>query len=218
MRLYYFTTEQYGLETIRDSRIKIARINELNDPFEFLGLKLDRAGRRIIRATKDTMSERIGMISMSTHWHHPLLWGHYADKHNGMCLGFEVPETDVFKIVDYHKDRLSLSEIGIKTLNDMNEAAVQHLLYKKFDAWKYESEYRAFCQLDEPDPVSGLYFLPFSENLALNQVILGERSKVTRAKLDKVLGDRASKIQKFKSRAGFTKFEVVENKRRAAWK
>ncbi len=218
MRLYYFTTEQYGLEAIRDSHIKIARINELNDPFEFLGLKLDRTGRRIIRATKDTMSERIGMISMSTHWHHPLLWGHYADKHNGICLGFDVPDTEVFKRVEYHKNRLTMPEIGITTLHDIDEQAMQHLLYKKFDAWKYESEYRAFIKLEESDPVSDLYFLPFSENLALIQVILGERSKVTRAKLDTVLGARATKVQKFKSRAGFTKFEVVENKRRTAWK
>jgi hypothetical protein len=218
MQLYYFTSERYGLEAIRDSRIKIARINELNDPFEFLGLKLDRVGRRIMRDTKDAMSESTGMISMSTHWHHPLLWGHYADKHKGICLGFEVPETDIFKIVVYHKNRLTMPEIGISTLYDMNEEAMQHLLYKKFDAWAYESEYRAFCKLEDPDPVSDLYFLPFSENLALTQVILGERSKVTRARLDKVLGSSAGKVEKFKSRAGFTKFEVVKNRRRAAWK
>ena len=40
MRLHYFTTAQFGLEAIRDKRLKIARINELNDPFEFLGLAL----------------------------------------------------------------------------------------------------------------------------------------------------------------------------------
>lgn len=218
MRLYYFTSEQYGLEAIRDSRIKIARINELNDPFEFLGLKLDRANRQIIRRWKDAVSEDTGMISMCTHWHHPLLWGHYGEKHKGICLGFDVPENEHFEKVEYHKNRLILPEIGIASLNLMGEDAMQHLLYKKFDAWAYESEYRAFCELEEPDPVSGLYFLPFSENLVLAQVILGERSKVTRAKLDRVLGARASKIQRFKSRAGFTKFEVVENRRRSAWK
>lgn len=35
LRLYYFTTERYALEAIRDQRLKIARLNELNDPFEF---------------------------------------------------------------------------------------------------------------------------------------------------------------------------------------
>jgi len=111
-----------------------------------------------------------------------------------------------------------MSEIGISAIKDMNEEAMQHLLYKKFDAWAYECEYRAFCELEYPDPVSDLYFLPFSENLVLTQIILGERSTISRAKLDRVLGARASTIQKFKSRAGFTKFEVVENKRWSSWK
>jgi hypothetical protein len=39
MRLYHFIRERFGLEAIRDSRLKISRINELNDPFEFLGSK-----------------------------------------------------------------------------------------------------------------------------------------------------------------------------------
>jgi hypothetical protein len=218
MRLYKFTTEQFGLEAIRDSRIKISRINELNDPFELSVLKLDRVGRRVMRNVKNAISESTGMISMSTDWQSPLLWSHYADSHKGICLGFDVPDTEVFQIVTYHPSRLTLQEIGAKTLLDLKEKDAKHVLYTKFDAWTYESEYRAFVELDEADPVSGLYFLPFSEKLVLAQVILGERSQVTRAKLDKVLGSSAEKIQKFKSRAGFTKFEVVENRRRTAWK
>ena len=38
MRLYHFLNAEYGLLNIRHRRLKIARINELNDPFEFLGV------------------------------------------------------------------------------------------------------------------------------------------------------------------------------------
>lgn len=37
MRLYHFTSQKFGLLALKDRRLKIARINELNDPFEFLG-------------------------------------------------------------------------------------------------------------------------------------------------------------------------------------
>jgi hypothetical protein len=36
MRVYHFTKAVHGLEAIRRRRLKIARISELNDPFEFL--------------------------------------------------------------------------------------------------------------------------------------------------------------------------------------
>jgi hypothetical protein len=34
MRVYYFVPANYGLENIIKQRVKIARLNELNDPFE----------------------------------------------------------------------------------------------------------------------------------------------------------------------------------------
>jgi len=36
MRLYHFTTAQYGLDNIDRRRLKIATIPDLNDPYELL--------------------------------------------------------------------------------------------------------------------------------------------------------------------------------------
>ena len=71
MRLFYFTTERFGLEAIRDSRLKIARINELNDPFEFVGLVLNRNGRKARRRWKNQFAERFGLICMIRHRNTP---------------------------------------------------------------------------------------------------------------------------------------------------
>jgi len=74
---------------------------ELNDPFEFLGVDLsDPDFRRQIKATKKTLSESRGLLCFSKNWHNPVLWGHYADKHRGICLGFDMPE-DLPTKVDY---------------------------------------------------------------------------------------------------------------------
>lgn len=217
MRLYYFTTERFGLEAIRDNRIKIARINELNDPFEFLGLALGRDDRKVMNKWKSSIDSRYGLICMSQDWQHPLLWGHYAEKHHGLCLGFDIAENGTFTKVEYHDERPTLKDLGHSSLAKLNEDDMKKLLFMKFRSWQYESEHRSFCELKDKDPVNDIYFLPFSNEIKLTHVIVGERSSVTRAKLAGVLGDRAATVISFKARVGFRRFEVVENRLKKAW-
>jgi hypothetical protein len=33
------------------------------------------------------------MLCFSRDWHNPVQWSHYADKHRGICLGFDVPDS-----------------------------------------------------------------------------------------------------------------------------
>ena len=123
----------------------------------------------------------------------------------------------MFREVKYHAERPTLSEFGCNSVNDINDSDMNKLLFMKFRAWEYESEYRAFCELKEKDPVSDLCFLPFSEKLKLAQVIVGARSSVTRGRLADVLRGRATTVISFKARAGFRRFEVVEDRLKKAW-
>ena len=91
MRLYRFLDAHYGLLAVADRRIKISTIMELNDPFEFLGVNLsNRQFRWALRETKRQLSESQGLLCFSKTWRNPVLWGHYADSHRGLCLGFSV--------------------------------------------------------------------------------------------------------------------------------
>jgi hypothetical protein len=218
MRLYYFTTERFGLEAIRDERLKIARINELNDPFEFLSLALPREERKVLQNFKQTLARLYGLLCLSRDWKHPLLWGHYADKHRGVALGFDVDSSIGFMPVEYLPERITLQQLGLKSLAEFTDAEMMKLLAMKFKAWSYEAEYRAFCRLEKKDPVSDLYFFDFHSSFRLAEVIIGERSSITRGRLDEVLGDRVQTITSFKARAAFKKFEVVENKLKRAWR
>ena len=40
MKLFHFRDEHFGLKSIKERRLKVARIMELNDPFELLGVSL----------------------------------------------------------------------------------------------------------------------------------------------------------------------------------
>ncbi len=46
MRVYHFINEEYGLQSLERRRLKISRITETNDPFEFSSLDLSDASTR----------------------------------------------------------------------------------------------------------------------------------------------------------------------------
>ena len=208
MLVYHFINERFGLEALRNRRLKIARIMELNDPFEFLAVDLsDRGFRKVIKTTKATLSKTNGILCFSKTWTHPILWGHYADKHKGICLGFEVPR-QFLKKVDY-------VECRFEKPNVLNEAFMKKLLFTKFKHWEYEQEYRTYLQLE--DEIDGLYFSDFSADLSLKRVIVGDQSKITRSQIYQSLGSLQNNVEMFKARAGFRSFEVVRNKNEAMW-
>src|ERR1700674_2531011 len=175
MRVYYLTGAQFALSNLALRRIKIARFEDLNDPFELLGVdRADKKHRGAFREKKKEIDESKGLICFSRSWKNPLLWGHYAEKHTGICMVFDVPKS-LLKSVIYDK-RLFKIDLDAKTkAPKLTEAVGEQLLRTKFFDWKYEDEMRLFVQLDDAREESGKYFYRFSPNLALRELILGPR-------------------------------------------
>lgn len=200
--------KKYGLKDLREKRLKISRIMELNDPFEFLGADLsDREFREAMEATKKELAKTKGVICFSKKWTNPVQWTHYADRHKGICIGFDVPDNLLVK-VDYVSERLPVK-------GKITEKTMLTFLTTKFIHWKYEQEYRAFLSLDEEE--NDFYYADFSENLKLKQVIVGAHSTITRAEVNEAVGDIITEIEVFKARAAFRKFEIVRNKNEKLW-
>lgn len=208
MRVYHFLNARYGLEALTRRRLRISRILELNDPFEFLGVDLsDRDFRVAIRETKRELSEQNGVVCFSKTWKDPVLWSHYADKHRGVCLGFDVPNVWLHEVT-YVEKRPPRPPT-------LDEAFMKHLLFSKFAHWYYEQEYRAFVHLDEED--EGHYFMDFSRQLKLKEVIVGDQSALTRAEVAAAIRGVGSRVVAFKARAGYTTFNVVRQLNQAMW-
>lgn len=217
MRLYHFTSQQFGLQSLRDKRVKIARFQELNDPFDFIGLAVPYPSqRKYLNDMKNEAYGRQGMVCMSTSWKEPLLWGHYADKHRGMCLGFDV-EADDWQEVIYSKERPSLDSLCVQTVLDISKSQWEKLFRTKFKAWEYEREYRHFINLGEPDLVSGLHFHSFSERMKLARVIIGDRSTIDESILKRIRALVGENVEVFQARPAFRTFEVVKRQNGFAW-
>jgi Protein of unknown function (DUF2971) len=217
LRVHHFVGRQYGLDDLRRKRLKIATLDDLNDPFELLAVDLSPPGiRHAFRELKAEFSRRYGLLCFSRNWHNPVQWSHYAEKHRGLCLVFDVPDNTICR-VSYKRQRLVAQDTQRMLAASPTHESVLRLLSTKFQHWHYEEEMRAFPGLEERDPVSGLYFTEFSEKLKLVQVIVGAESTVTRAELDEALGSVPHPVQRIKARLAFRTFRVVQQSNESLW-
>lgn len=215
MRVYHFVPADYGLQNLEHRRLKIARLDELNDPFELLGFAgRDAATRKAFADTKAALARDRGMLCFSRGWHNPVQWSHYAEQHRGLCLGFDVPDR-LLAEVDYVARRPLPNLATLMGGGPAAEAAMMRILATKFSHWRYENEVRAFVDLK--DPTGPLYFADFGPNLTLKEVIVGERSTLSRAVISSALGTLAPTVTTRKARLAFRSFRVVEQRRRSLW-
>ena len=217
MRVYHFLPEDYGLMAIRERRLKISMLNDLNDPFEMLGIELSsKKLRRAMLKMRDRLSNTKGLHCFSKDWKNPVLWSHYADKHSGVCLGFDIAD-DLLLHVNYVDERLEPS-----ALFDDNEQAreqfMMQLMGTKFLHWQYEDEARLFVELKDKDEHSEFYYTEFSEMLKLAEIIVGAEATTSRSTIVEAIGDLDGTLNKFKARAAFKSFEIVKNKNPRLWK
>lgn len=199
--VYHFLSAEYGLKDLRERRLKVSRIMDLNDPFELLGVDLqDDDFNAALARTKERLAETRGILCFSKNWSNPVQWSHYADRHRGLCLAFDVPE-DKLAQVQYADSRLPIPEVpDIEFMN--------RLLVTKFSHWGYEDEVRLFVGLEEQD--EGLFYVQFSaDTLALRQVLIGACSDVTRSDVERALGDRAHEIDVFRVKPDPRAFEMA---------
>lgn len=207
MRVYNLSAAHYAISNIELHRIKISKFSELNDPFELLGVNLrDKQKRLGIKKLKAKIEKEKGVICFSKSWKNPVLWSHYADKHRGICLGFDVEDT-LLKKVTYEGNLMDLPSI-----NSTWPVLEDRLIFTKYRDWKYEEEYRMVVGLTGKEPESNLYFYPFASTLELREVILGPLCDIPVEKIRKLVEPYSPEVHTIKARLAFTKYGVTENR------
>ena len=139
------------------------------------------------------------------------MWGHYADRHTGICLGFDVPD-ELLAPVIYAKTLLKIKTNKKTKKPQLTEVVMNKLLRTKFFDWKYEDEMRLFVELDHDTVESGKYFSSFSEDLSLREIILGPLCELPIDSIRSIVANFAPSVAVLKSRIAFTKFEIREDK------
>ncbi|MGI4819487.1 MAG: DUF2971 domain-containing protein [Janthinobacterium lividum] len=216
MRVYHFIEHKHGLENIQNRRLKVSSLETLNDPFELLAYAAKtQIERRIFREMKAGMGKKVGLICFSKTWSNPVQWSHYADRHRGLCLGFDVPDETVLP-VRYVPKRLRYDP---KLFEVRDEATLLHYLTTKFSHWRYEKEVRLIVPLNETLQEGSLNFWPLAEDLVLREIIAGDMCPLSREELEAAITnyDQPQTIALHKARLAFRSFNVVKQRSSKNW-
>lgn len=205
MRLYHFTKAEFALQDIQHRRLKIAEIQDLNDPFDLRAPQLKTSDeRRRWEDWRKDMNAKFGMICFSSDWTKAVMWSHYADRHRGLCLGFDIADETVGR-VQYSDER---PEVDLS--REPQESDIGSLLFVKGPDWRYEDEYWVWVRLEERDPQHGVFFAQFSEQMVLREVIVGPASDISRDQIAPLLVGFQPPPEMIKARLAFQSFNVVK--------
>ena len=124
LRLYHFMRTEHALQAVERRRLKFSDLDKVNDPYDALPIKFDDPDEegKFLKTYKG-LTEITNVISLSKTCLNPALWGHYADRCEGICLGFDVqrddgPTNKAAKRVQYVKSRLDISDVGMRFADD----------------------------------------------------------------------------------------------------
>jgi hypothetical protein len=216
--LYHFTTAKFALDDLRNRRLKIAQFDDLNDPFELKSVNLcnpvhaqafDGIEKINFEGYKAAVAQRWGVLCFSEEKTDVLQWAHYADRHKGICLGFDVSGGQgKFGRVKYRTTRFPFPEkpdVGFSW----------SLLSTKSKDWAYEKEWRVFLELKDGVWNEGagrmLYFADFGPELVLQEVILGAANKTSISDVFQAMHGYAETVRVSRMRLSCDKFELQEH-------
>jgi hypothetical protein len=131
---------------------------------------------------KKVVRDYLGICSMSTVCNDILMWAHYADSNEGICIVFE---KEILTSSIYSDSNKVTYSPAITKANFKNEGKLGHLFSErefymdKLVNWKNESEYRFIRRYNDRIPQDIMYkdrLEPFNKD-ALVGVIVGEKFK-----------------------------------------
>lgn len=236
--LYRYFTAEAALLTIESRNLRIGRLKEMNDAFEWRpaieGLidtqQAAEVREQCLEKWINEQHSKHGFISFSKIADEPLLWAHYADKHSGICLEFEA---DSFEktVIDYESPRPLLD------MNKLNDEAhtlpfLKRLFKTKSKNWAYEQEVRPLFILNNCDtrphrphmrwweralfilnhhaPNKGSYFIPIPDG-ALKRVILGYRCPQEKSYIESSLKKAGFDASVTRARLCHTEYKVLSD-------
>lgn len=193
----YFRWNEYAKRLLRNGELFFSSPKATNDPYEyqadvvFNGAKVvekikalpDEIREPLIAKCKaskdhtqpifDAHKEEIfkyGICSFTHSYNSQLMWAHYAEQHQGICIGFE---TDLLKT-----DNVEFRDINYRLVPPVvhiggNEEEHIQQVYSKYIEWSYEKEIRAIRKFNEVLPIDDNRRKWMINKDAIHYVLLG---------------------------------------------
>ena len=217
VRLHRYMHARWALQTLETGDLRVGRLSELNDPFEFRPAlpyvnpafshqEVDEFLGFLVRKFDFNM----GIICFSEEISDPVLWSHYADSHRGISLGFDVLRDDHLWPMIYPDERPTFDVKKFPTMTGHEaKEMVRRILAAKAPSWGYEKESRVFVDLATARTDGTHYFHKIPPD-CLVQVVLGIDCKVTEDEVRVALQKGGHKgVTVIRARRCLTRFKVL---------
>lgn len=169
---------------------------DINDKIEYLAAAYTSAIENEIVNTFKT-----GVLCLSSKFDSPLMWSHYASKHQGLCIEYDmsnVQEDSVYKVVYGGSRKILTSDIKdwLDNTNTNNTNKLKQVcLLTKSEEWRYESEWRIFGRVglgDSLPPIKSIIFGLKCDDVTIYTVMKAMITKDRKLKFWKIYneGDR----------------------------
>lgn len=145
-----------------------------------------------------------------------MLWSHYAVKHSGICLGFNIDRKRAQRVE--YEDSRRVFKLDPASPGGLSAQVKELLVRTKFKHWKYEGEQRLIVDLNAASSEGNLYFVPFNAGMELAEVILGPLCHLDLAAVRSLVRSRYSdEVRAFRSRPAFGGFSIVPKESTVNW-
>lgn len=151
---------------------------------------LAKTAEDIQKAHTEVITQKVGVLCVSTKRDDILMWSHYGDSHRGVCLEFDGSSTFMAHAqkVIYASERRPINSYA-----DTREEMMEKALLTKSEHWRYEAEWRVLRYQKGPGVVT---FHPPS----LTGVIIGaQASAATIGSIESWTRQSASPIKVYRA-------------------
>jgi len=209
MKAYHFISEEHLFKVISKQRLKVSMLDDLNDPFELKSAFFsNKKSRQMAKNFKKDMADRFGILCFSKVWRNPVLWSHYANRHKGAAIEFEINDKIALPI-RYRKNRYQLKS-NIQN-RKFGKKDIEGIWLTKYQDWAYEEEVRVILEKKECVKENGFLFKNLDAEIVLKGLILGALCQIDITSIENALPTKKS-ISVMKARLAFQSFDIVTQK------
>ncbi len=157
MKLYkYYSSFEYFEDLISNSRLYFSDVKGFNDPYEEVAVIKFKEDQRYYEILNIKNSAKI--CCFSENCNNYLMWSHYADKHRGICVEFEIPginfSEEKYPYIKIKNKNVFFIKVEYKPFDKIydsmpsslyNEDYFEHFSHK-YAIWSEEEEIRAILK------------------------------------------------------------------------
>lgn len=132
----------------------------------------------------DMLRKNIGILSLSDEPENTIMWAHYAENHQGMCVGIDPRNSAISQYRPqakydhcapiFHMRKVTYSSRFPKIKKENIVESATRVFFTKYVEWKYEREYRLIRPISDCKLQNNVPIIEFPTSI-IREVIIGAR-------------------------------------------